>query len=94
MAIAVLTSCTTKKISKEKNLEALKGKEGVFAVLETEKGHSLVVDLDQHRTKRHPGITGSLAFLAPEVIGILQVKFPPGTKLAQFDPVVIRIKRQ
>ena len=37
MAIMALTSCSAAG-SKEKNLEALKGKEGVFAVLETEKG--------------------------------------------------------
>ena len=37
MAIGVLTSCTAAG-SKGKNMEALKGKEGVFAVLETEKG--------------------------------------------------------
>ena len=39
MAIFALTSCTAKgSNTKETNLEALKGKEGVFAVLETEKG--------------------------------------------------------
>ena len=43
MAIAVLTSCTAKG-SKETNVEALKGKEGVFAVLETEKG-TIVLNL-------------------------------------------------
>ena len=43
LAIAVLTSCTAKS-SKEKNLEALNGKEGVFAVLETEKG-TIVLNL-------------------------------------------------
>ena len=37
MAIAALTSCSAAG-SKGKNMEALKGKEGVFAVLETEKG--------------------------------------------------------
>ena len=37
MAFLTLTSCTAAG-SKGKNMEALKGKEGVFAVLETEKG--------------------------------------------------------
>ncbi len=45
MAIAALTSCTAKgSNTKESNLEALKGKEGVFAVLETEKG-TIVLNL-------------------------------------------------
>ena len=60
MAIAVLTSCTAKGSNtssinntndikdttetKETNLEALNGKEGVFAVLETEKG-TIVLNL-------------------------------------------------
>ena len=43
MAITALTSCSAAG-SKEKNLEALKGKEGVFAVLETEKG-TIVLNL-------------------------------------------------
>ena len=48
MAIFAITSCTAKgsntSSSKETNLEALKGKEGVFAVLETEKG-TIVLNL-------------------------------------------------
>ena len=56
--------------------------------------HSLVMDLDQHRTQCHSGVACSLAFLASEVIRILQIELPPGNKLAQFDPVIIRIKRQ
>ena len=38
LAMVGITSCTTAKKTKGLNLEALKGKEGVFAVLETEKG--------------------------------------------------------
>ena len=39
LAVFALTSCTAKSSNtKETNLEALNGKEGVFAVLETEKG--------------------------------------------------------
>ena len=43
MAIITLTSCTAAG-SKGKNMEVLKGKEGVFAVLETEKG-TIVLNL-------------------------------------------------
>ena len=48
MAIITLTSCTAAG-SKGKNMEVLKGKEGVFAVLETEKG-TIVLKLF---TKKH-----------------------------------------
>ena len=37
LAILALSSCSAAG-NKGKNMEALKGKEGVFAVLETEKG--------------------------------------------------------
>ncbi len=43
MAIVTLTSCSAAG-SKGKNMEVLKGKEGVFAVLETEKG-TIVLNL-------------------------------------------------
>ena len=37
---------------------------------------------DQERSQRHPGVDRSLAFLASEVIGILQIELPPGYQLA------------
>ena len=43
VALIALSSCSALS-SKEKNLESLKGKEGVFAVLETEKG-TIVLNL-------------------------------------------------
>ena len=43
VALVALSSCSALS-SKEKNLESLKGKEGVFAVLETEKG-TIVLNL-------------------------------------------------
>ncbi|MCI6592210.1 MAG: peptidylprolyl isomerase [Spirochaetia bacterium] len=43
LAVVALTSCTAAG-SKGKNMEALKGKEGVFALLETEKG-TIVLNL-------------------------------------------------
>ena len=36
----------------------------------------------------------SLALLASEVIGILQIELTPGNQLTQLDPVIVRIKRQ
>ena len=43
LAVVALTSCTAAG-SKGKNMEAIKGKEGVFALLETEKG-TIVLNL-------------------------------------------------
>ena len=49
---------------------------------------------DQQSSQRHPGVDRPLAFLASEVLRILQIELPPGNQLAQLDPVIIRIKRQ